>query len=585
MLFASRRRAPGLPGLVRRLISFLAALAVVVPGLVLAAAPAEALNAPISGIASTPNRGGYWLVGRDGGVFSFGDAPFFGSMANYRLPAPVVGMTANPVGLGYWLVGSDGAVYAFGDAVNYGSMAGKPLAKPVVGIAATPTGRGYWLASGDGGVFAFGDAAFRGNMVGQPLAQPVSGIAAHATNGGYWLTAGDGGVFAFGAPFHGNMVGKPLNKPVVGIAPSRTGNGYWLVGGDGGIYAFGDAQFRGSAGGTALAASVVGIAQGPAGDGYWLAAADGGVFAYGSAPFLGNMVSSAPPPSGNQRPSNSKLRSDIVAKAQQYVGYDTPSENRHNFTHGERWVTRAWCADFISDVWVESGVEGWQRTPRVDKVREYAEKRGMFRDRNHVPAPGDVAVYKGNGVSHVNIVIDVNSAGEVRTVGGNEGPDTVVRRGFFDPKKAFKGALVGYALPSDPAQPYHQEDTSGQQPEADQPENVLPDATVSDATVVEGGVARFTVSLEYAVSYPIAMSYSTLDGTALSVANLDYQPATSLAVNLAAGQSTVAVEVPTTHDTLPELTEKFSLEVTSTDAVAIVDGVAAGTIVDDDALV
>jgi hypothetical protein len=30
-------------------------------------------------MASTPDGGGYWLVAADGGVFSFGDAGFFGS--------------------------------------------------------------------------------------------------------------------------------------------------------------------------------------------------------------------------------------------------------------------------------------------------------------------------------------------------------------------------------------------------------------------------------------------------------------------------------------------------------------------------
>jgi sugar lactone lactonase YvrE len=34
---------------------------------------------------------GYWLFGADGGVFSFGDAGFFGSMAGHHLNAPVVG--------------------------------------------------------------------------------------------------------------------------------------------------------------------------------------------------------------------------------------------------------------------------------------------------------------------------------------------------------------------------------------------------------------------------------------------------------------------------------------------------------------
>ena len=36
------------------------------------------LNAPIVGMAGDPATGGYWLVGSDGGIFSFG-APFEGA--------------------------------------------------------------------------------------------------------------------------------------------------------------------------------------------------------------------------------------------------------------------------------------------------------------------------------------------------------------------------------------------------------------------------------------------------------------------------------------------------------------------------
>ena len=32
------------------------------------------LNAPIVGMAATADGGGYWMVGSDGGVFSYGDA-------------------------------------------------------------------------------------------------------------------------------------------------------------------------------------------------------------------------------------------------------------------------------------------------------------------------------------------------------------------------------------------------------------------------------------------------------------------------------------------------------------------------------
>jgi hypothetical protein len=53
------------------------------------------LNQPIVGIASTPDGNGYWEVASDGGIFSFGDAGFDGSMGGTRLNQPIVGMAAN----------------------------------------------------------------------------------------------------------------------------------------------------------------------------------------------------------------------------------------------------------------------------------------------------------------------------------------------------------------------------------------------------------------------------------------------------------------------------------------------------------
>jgi hypothetical protein len=46
------------------------------------------------GMAATPSGGGYWLVASDGGIFSFGDARFFGSTGSLVLTRPVVGMAS-----------------------------------------------------------------------------------------------------------------------------------------------------------------------------------------------------------------------------------------------------------------------------------------------------------------------------------------------------------------------------------------------------------------------------------------------------------------------------------------------------------
>jgi hypothetical protein len=60
----------------------------------------------------------------DGGVITSGpDATFYGSVPSINgvLKAPVTAIAATPDGHGYWLVGGDGAVFSFGDAHFFGS--------------------------------------------------------------------------------------------------------------------------------------------------------------------------------------------------------------------------------------------------------------------------------------------------------------------------------------------------------------------------------------------------------------------------------------------------------------------------------
>jgi hypothetical protein len=73
------------------------------------------LNAPIVGIAATPDHGRYWLAATDGGIYAFGDAAFYGSVPR--------GSAAR------------GGVFLFGDAMFPGSIGGIHLNKPVVGMA------------------------------------------------------------------------------------------------------------------------------------------------------------------------------------------------------------------------------------------------------------------------------------------------------------------------------------------------------------------------------------------------------------------------------------------------------------------
>ncbi|MGH9018519.1 MAG: CHAP domain-containing protein, partial [Acidimicrobiales bacterium] len=158
------------------------------------------LAQPVVGMAATPDGGGYWLVAADGGVFSFGDAVFYGSLAGLSLARPVVGMAATAGGHGYWLVAADGGVFSFGDAGFHGSAAGQNLGTQVVAMAATPGGGGYWLAAATAAVLPFGDAVAHGPSPNLPPFTPTAAMAATPDGGGYWLLQPDAIATAFSTP-------------------------------------------------------------------------------------------------------------------------------------------------------------------------------------------------------------------------------------------------------------------------------------------------------------------------------------------------------------------------------------------------
>jgi N-acetylmuramoyl-L-alanine amidase len=168
-------------------------------------------DTPVVGMAPTPDGKGYWLVAADGGIFTFGDAAFYGSEGGVALHEPIVGMAPTPDGKGYWLVAADGGIFTFGDAAFYGSTGALTLNSPVVGMAPTPDGKGYWLVAADGGIFTFGDATFYGSEGGTQLATSVVGMASTPTGNGYWLVTGSR---------------LPLAGKVVGIDPGHNGLNY-----------------------------------------------------------------------------------------------------------------------------------------------------------------------------------------------------------------------------------------------------------------------------------------------------------------------------------------------------------------------
>jgi hypothetical protein len=240
-------------------------------------------------------KSGYWMAGTDGSVFSFGGAPFEGSLPGLGVHVNnIVSIVPTSDSKGYWMIGSDGGVFAFGDAGFVGSLPGLHVTvSNVVGAVPTSTGKGYWMIGSDGGAFAFGDAGFVGSLPGLNIhIKNVVAVVPTATGKGYWMIGSDGGVFAFGdAGFVGSLPGLHVTvSNIVGAVPTSTGKGYWMIGSDGGVFAFGDAGFVGSLPGLNVhVTNVVGVVATSTGKGYWMVGSDGGVFAFGDAPFVGSI--------------------------------------------------------------------------------------------------------------------------------------------------------------------------------------------------------------------------------------------------------------------------------------------------------
>ncbi|MEO6121649.1 MAG: SpoIID/LytB domain-containing protein [Acidimicrobiales bacterium] len=168
---------------------------------------------------------GYWVLGSDGGIFSFGAARFRGSTGATKLNKPIVAMAPTPSGGGYWLVASDGGIFAFGDAVFRGSTGAITLNQPIVAMATTPSGGGYWLVASDGGIFSFGDALFLGSLPSVAAPGPARAIQATASGQGYLIATEAGKVHSFGdAPYLGDVAAAVpgYSGGVRGLATVRT---------------------------------------------------------------------------------------------------------------------------------------------------------------------------------------------------------------------------------------------------------------------------------------------------------------------------------------------------------------------------
>jgi hypothetical protein len=252
----------------------------------------------------TPAVHGYWLVGSDGGIFTFGAAQFYGSTGNLTLQRPVVGITLTPDRKGYWLVASDGGIFAFGDAGFYGSVPGlgiapsgtsgdvKKLDAPIVGIVPSSDGGGYFMVGSDGGVFAFGDAKFEGSCPGiGGCSGAAVAVTPDSTGNGYWLVTATGHVYTFGDAAYYGAPG-PQGSPVTSAIRTPDGKGYWILFANGAVAAYGDAiTLGGPVGQTGGLNAATAIYSTSDGEGYWITSAMGAVYTFGDAPNDGSMAS------------------------------------------------------------------------------------------------------------------------------------------------------------------------------------------------------------------------------------------------------------------------------------------------------
>jgi len=144
------------------------------------------LQGPVVATVPTVTGEGVYMAAADGGLFTAGDAVFIDSVRGALLKIfgvplfpvlPIVGIVPDADGIGYYMVGADGGVFSF-DAPFVGSLPEivpyADLAADVVGMVTF--GNGYLLVAADGGVFDFSSSAFQGSASGL-VGTKVVGIA------------------------------------------------------------------------------------------------------------------------------------------------------------------------------------------------------------------------------------------------------------------------------------------------------------------------------------------------------------------------------------------------------------------------
>ena len=143
------------------------------------------LNKPIVDARLTQSGSGYWMLAQDGGIFSFGDATFSGSVPQYAtsdwINEEIVSMAPDKDGVGYVIVAKSGKAWWFAHTarqqladVLYQAFGTRTLNAPIAAVMSRSCG-GYIMVASDGGVFAtpFSDCGFQGSLGSNPPNTPI----------------------------------------------------------------------------------------------------------------------------------------------------------------------------------------------------------------------------------------------------------------------------------------------------------------------------------------------------------------------------------------------------------------------------
>ena len=227
---------------------------------------ATSLGEPAVGIRHSVSAKGYYVLGLEGNILTFGDATHLGDPKTddgfvYREDVDgAIDMAITPSGNGYWVVTSRSGVYAYGDAATY-TLPARSGSSYWGSIESHPTTMGYWLMDTNGKVHAFGacvdygdwsETTLNSNPASDRWTEDVNNIRSNTAGDGYWIMSNTGRVQAFGAAQDWGQIETPIPVNELNflncytrILPGDDGLGYLLVKGDGNIYPRGTVDFYG----------------------------------------------------------------------------------------------------------------------------------------------------------------------------------------------------------------------------------------------------------------------------------------------------------------------------------------------------